>query len=238
MSALTSLSFIILAMLIQSFLQTSPSVFAIFYHHNLSKTSKKKADDRSLSFILGVEIAVSIIFLITYFAITFLFPEKNFLNPIFLWIMSGIFFIETVFMLFFYFRLGKKFKKTTKLFVPRHIANKIVYLSEHTKKRTDAVILGILTVLIELIFTLPLMVISSIGILNLSPRFGFIFIIAYIIIATLPLFTIRTLFYRSHNLATIQRFRAKNKMLFRLIISISYLALAIITLILGVNQWQ
>lgn len=223
-------------MLIQAFLQTSPSVFAIFYHHNLSKTSKKKADDRSLSFIFGVEIVIAIVFLATYFAITFLFPEKFFLNQTFLFIMSGIFFIECIFILFFYFRIGKKFKKTTELFIPRRIAKKIIYLAKHTKKRTDAIILGAITVLIELAFTLPIMIISSISILNLSPRFGFIFIIAYIIIATLPLFTLRTIFYRSHNLANIQRFRVKNKMLFRLIISTSYLALAIITLILGVNQ--
>ena len=225
-------------MLIQGFLQSSPSIFAIFYHHNLSKTSKKKADDRSLSFILGVEIAISIIFLITYFIITFIPSENNFKNPIFLYTMSGIFFAEALFTFFFYFRLGKKYKKTTALYLPRHLTQKIIHLAEHSKNRTSTILLGAISILIELIFILPLIIISSVGILNLSPRFGFVFIIAYILITTLPLFTIRTFFYKGHNLASVQRSRAKNKLLFRLIISISYLSLAIITLTLGLGQLQ
>ena len=223
-------------MLIQAFLQTSPSVFAIFYHHALGKTSMKKADDRSLSFILGVEIAIAIVFLITYSIITFLMPENNFTDTTFLWIMSGIFALEAIFMFFFYFKNHKKSKKTTQLFIPRRIAKGLIFHAEHAKNRTDTIILGLVTTLIELIFTLPLIIISSIAIFRISPRFGFIFIIAYVIIATLPLFIVRIAFRASHSLAKIQRFRVKKKFLFRLILTFSYLALAIIMLIKGLPK--
>lgn len=234
MSVFTSLVIIILSMLIQAFLQTSPSVFAIFYHHTLAKTSAKKTDDRSLSFILGVEIAVAIIFLATYFIITFFTNGDLLQNPIFFSIMSGILIIEAIFMWFFYFKIGKKSKNTTMLFLPRRLAKNLIFHAEHAKNRSDTILLGAITVLIELIFTLPLFVISSISILNLSPRFGFVFIIAYIIIATLPLFAIRTLYANGHNLAEIQRFHVKRKLSIRLILSFSYLVLAINILISGI----
>ena len=219
-------------MLIQGFLQTSPGIFAIFYHHALAKTSAKKADDQSLSFILGTEIAIAIFFLVVYFTITYLNIENNFLkNPIFLYIMTGIFVLEAIFTFFFYFRPGKNNKKTTRLFLPRSLAKNFIYHAEHVKNRTDTILLGFLSTTSELIFTLPLFVILTTEILNLSPRFNFVFIIAYIIIATIPLFTVRTLYRTGHNLAEIEKLRIKKKLLFRLVISVSFLAIAALTLI-------
>lgn len=221
-------------MLIQGFLQTAPGVFAIFYHYAQGKTTAKKADDQALSFILGTEIATAVFFLITYFIITFFAAEKNFLNSTFLWVMSGIFFALGVFTFFCYFKLGKKNKNTTELFLTRHTAESFVYHATHNKNRTDTILLGFLATTAELLFTLPLFIISSVEILNLSPRFNFVFIIAYIVIATIPLFTIRTLFRTGHNLAEIQKLRVKRKLLFRIIISASYIALGILTFISGV----
>lgn len=221
-------------MLIQGFLQLTPSVFAIFYHCAQGKTSTKKADDQSLSFILGTEIATAIFFLITYFLITFFANEQNFLNSTFLWIMAGIFLSLGIFAFFCYFKLGKKNKNTTKLFLTRHTAESFVYHATHNKNRTDTILLGFLSTTAELVFTLPLFIISSVEILNLSPRFNFVFIIAYIVVATIPLFTIRTLYKTGHNLAEIQKLRVKRKLLFRIIISVSYLAIAVLTFISGV----
>lgn len=232
MGVFTSLGIILLAMLIQGFLQTSPGIFAIFYHHALGKTNAKKADDQSLSFILGTEIATALFFLITYFTITYFNVENNFLNnPIFLYILTAIFALEAIFTFFFYFRPGKKNKHTTRLFLPRLLAKSFIYNAEHVKNRTDTILLGFLSTTAELIFTLPLFVVLSVGILTLSPRFNFVFIIAYIIIATIPLFTIRTLYCTGHNLAEIEKLRIKKKLLFRLIISISFLIIATLTLI-------
>lgn len=223
-------------MFIQAFLQLSPGVFAIFYHHALGKTTAKKADDRSLSFILGVEITIAVVFLITYFIITFIAAEKEFFSTTFLWVMAGILLAEAIFTLFCYFKPGKKSKHTTRLFISRRLAENFIHRAETAKNRTDTIALGIITTATELIFTLPLFIISSVEILKFSPHFGFIFIIAYVVIATLPLFTIRTLFRTDHNLAEIERMRIKRKNLFRLAISISFLIIAILTFISGVNK--
>lgn len=221
-------------MLIQGFLQVGPGVFAVFYHHALGKTTAKKADDQSLSFILGTEIATAVFFLITYFIVTFFVAENNFLNSTFLWIMAGLFFALGVFSFFCYFKLGKKNKNTTKLFLTRHTAENFLYHATHNKNRTDTIILGFLAATAEIVFTLPLFVISSVEILDLSPRFNFVFIIAYIVVATVPLFTVRTLFRTGHNLAEIERLRVKRKLLFRIVISVSYIALGVLTFISGV----
>lgn len=234
MSVFTSLGILVLAMLIQGFLQTSPSIFTIFYHYASGKTSAKKADDQSLSFILGVEIATATIFLITYFIITFFAAEKIILNSIFLWAMSGLFAALAFFTFFFYFRLGKKNRTTTKLFISRRMSENFLYRATHAKNRTDTILLGFLSSITELVFTLPLFIISSIEIIGLSPRFNFIFIILYIVVATIPLFAIRMSFRTRHNLAEIQRLRVKRKLFFRIIISAGYVGLAVLTFLSGV----
>jgi len=237
MSVFTSLVIILLAMLIQGFLELSPGLFACFYHHALGKTSSRKADDRSLSFILGVEICTAAFFLIAYLAVSFFAVEKDFMNTTFLWIMAGIFLVEAVVSFFFYFRRSKKAgKNSTELFVTRHVAKALVHHAETAKNRSDTVLLGFITCALELFFTLPLYIICSVEILNISATSGFIFIIAYIVIATVPLFSIRTFFRTGRNLAEIQRFRVKKKFPTRLVISLSFLAIAIVTFITGLPK--
>ena len=215
-------------MVIQGFLQLSPGLFAIFYHHALGKTTAKKADDRALSFILGVEICVAIVFLVVYISSSIFLSDQSFPRDIYLWVLSGIFLVEAVATFFLYFR-----KKSTSLFIPRHVAASLIHRAESAKSRSDTIVLGIVTCIFELIFTLPLYFAASFAISNISTRSGFIFIIAYIIIATIPLFTIRSLYKTGRNLAEIQRSRVKKKLFFRLTISISFLILAVLTFAAG-----
>ena len=226
-------------MLIQGFLELGPGLFAIFYHYALGKTTVKKADDRALSFILGVEICASLTFLAVYIVINFFVMKNGGLNQLFMWIMSGVFFVEALISFFLYFRPAKfskakkSAKKSTELFLPRHFVENLIYHVKTAKNRSSTIVLGIVTCALELFFTLPLYIMMSISIFYISPNVNFIFIIAYIIIATIPLFVIRTLFRTDHNLAEIQRLRVKKKLFTRLVLSTSYLLLAIITLIIG-----
>lgn len=227
-------------MLIQGFLELSPGLFACFYHYALGKTSAKKADDRALSFILGVEICVAVVFLAVYIIINFFVAESGFLNSTFMWIMSGIFFCEMVITFCFYFRPKRLIKapkkiaqKSTELFLPRHLVENLIFHVEHVNNRSSTIILGFISCALELPFTLPLYIILSACIFCISSNINFVFIIAYIVVATIPLFYIRTLFRTDHNLAEIQRIRTKKKLLTRCILSICYLALAIITLTIG-----
>lgn len=229
-----SLAIIILAIGIQTLLQLSQGVFAVFYHHALGKTTAKKADDRSLSFILGVEIFTAVFYLLTYLIVSFVITQKGFDNIILVWIMIGIFITEAVFFFFCYYKMGKKYKKTSRLFVNRHVAEALIYKAEHAKSRTDTIILGIVTSAIELAFTLPLFVISSVEILRFDSRFGFLFIVIYVIAATAPLFGTRILFRANNTLAGIMQIRSSKKNLYRILITIGYLSIAALVFITGV----
>ncbi|MDO5480533.1 MAG: hypothetical protein Q4F58_02605 [Candidatus Saccharibacteria bacterium] len=234
MSVFTSLGILLVAMFIQGFLQTSPAVFAIFYHHALGKTSAKKADDQSLSFILGTEFFTAIIFLAIYFLVAYLDATINYNYAILMWVMGGIFVLEAIVAFFFYFRPGKKSRKTTRLFLPRKIAKGLETRTGKTKNRSDTILLGFLTAATELIFTLPLYIISAIQIVRLASRFSPFFIIAYIVITTLPLFIVRILYRTHHNLAEIQRRRIKKKLFFKIIIALGFAILSALSITTGV----
>ena len=234
MSDFISVIIILLAMVIQAFLQLTPGLFSIFYHHALGKTSAKKADDASLSFILGTEIYTAIIFLIVYLIINFIIVDKITDSNIFMAILAGIFIAESIIIFFFYFRRKKKKSEaSTALFLPRHTAKSLIINAQKAKSRSDTITLGIVTSALDFFFTLPLYIIISTEILNLNPRYGFVYIIAYIVIATVPLFAIRTAFRTDHNLAEIQRFRVSKRFLIKLTLSISYLLIAILIIVKG-----
>ncbi len=227
-------------MLIQSFLELGPGLFAIFYHYALGKTSTKKADDQALSFILGVEICTALVFLVTYIIVNFFITEVGSLKPIFMWIMSGIFLGLSLISFFFYFKPAKfkkvskiKSNKSTELFLSRRLSKSLIYHAKHTSNRSSTIVLGLITNALELLFTLPLYIIMSVCIFYTFPNISSAFIIIYIIIATIPLFVIRTFFRTDHSLAEIIRVRIKKKLPTKLVLSLSYLAISITTFIIG-----
>lgn len=223
-------------MLIQAFLELTPGTFAIFYHSALANFSSKKADDLSLHFFLGVEIWHALIFVITFFVITILtIYFQNFFTQIFPWLMAGVLFAMSVVSFFWYFRHSKShtdsYESTTALFISRKLSRCLITQARRTKSRTDAFLLGLAASSLELIFTLPLYIICILT-LYLHPILPTsAAIIIYILTALIPLFTIHA-YSHNHNLAEIQHLRVKNKSLHRLIISLGYLAIAILTILM------
>lgn len=218
-------------MLIQAFLQLTPGIFSLFYHSALAKTSDKKADDLSLSFILGTEIFNTIIFLSIFSVIAYLISFPDFINGIFIWILAGTLGALSVASFLYYFR-----KSGTALFIPRKIAHSLTLRARNAKTRTDAITLGFFSGVMELFFTIPLFIICSlVSLQNLAIFPSESVLILYIIVATIPLFTLRTFFRGNLNLADIQRLRTKNKSFFRLTITLGYLLLAILAIILGAS---
>ena len=98
------------------------------------------------------------------------------------------------------------------------------------KSRSDGIALGLITASLELPFTLPLYVIMSLCIASLPAMSISLLIILYIIVAALPLFATR-LFFVHHNLAIIERLRIKYKPFTRMILTVSYLLIAILIII-------
>ena len=231
MSFFTSLGIVLISMLIQAILQVNPSVFAIFYHSALAKKSRVKADNLSLSFILGTEIFVALMLVVLYLVFLFIFMDNpNFFEGIFAWLMVGVFFAVFVSSLLFYFRDGNG----TRLYLPRKITNGLVLRAEKVKTRLDAILLGFISSTFELVFTLPLFIIVIIQILNFSAGTRCVVVLSYILMSIVPLFVMRG-FYRSHhNLAEIQKWRTKKKLAIRLSISLLYLCLTFLVIYLGV----
>ena len=224
-------------MLIFAFLQLLPGTFSIFYHYALAKTSAKKADDQSLSFILGAEILVATIWFIVYITIFCIFYDAPDFCPLSVyWTLAGIMLAEAIIIPFFYFRRSKITNTSTALFIPRNIASTLSMRARKAKSRPDCITLGLIAGLPELIFTLPLYVISTIILLDTAALPRAAIIILYIIVATLPLFIIRLAYRTGHNLAEITRIRTKLKPHFRFILCIAYLCLAIAIINLGALQ--
>ena len=77
MSIFIPVAILIVATLIQAFMQLTPGVFALFYHYALGKNSSTKADDLSLHFILGVITFIVITWLLIYALIFSIFYNKK-----------------------------------------------------------------------------------------------------------------------------------------------------------------
>ena len=227
MSFFISLGIVFLAMLIMASLQLQPGVFVLFCHYALGKFSKKRASDLTLFFILGTETAAACLFLCSYYLANLLFfyqfrPETSF----FAWVLVGILIALALMSFFCYFRPGSG----TKLFIPRKCAKNLDTHAKNAKSRSDAFLLGALSSICELPFTLSLYLITSIEIIEMTVEFrpsNFLTLL-YILIPTIPLFIIRWKFQLGRNLADIQKSRVKDKNFTRFILGLSYLAITIL----------
>ena len=217
-------------MLITALLQLAPGTFSLFYHYALGKTTAKKADDRSLSFILGAEIFAGLIWTLLLIILSLLCAVIDTYSMPTFWILFGTLIAEALAFMFLYFRHGHH----TALFISRNVAKELQIHSCKAKSRSDAITLGFFTNFPELIFTFPLYFISTIVILNTPALPRALIIVFYIIFVTLPLFIIRILYRSGHNLAYITKLRTKLKPYIRIIVPVLYVLLALATLNLGI----
>ena len=214
-------------MVIMASLQLQPGVFALFYHYASGKYSKTRTSDLTIFFILGAETAAACLFLCSYYITNLFFfyqfqPETSF----FAWIIAGILITLSITSLIYYFRPGPG----TKLFISRKYAKNLNAHARIAKSRSDAFILGALSGIYELPFTLPLYFITSIEIIEMTTESfsGHLLTLLYIITPIIPLLIIRWRFQTGHNLADIERSRVKDKKFIRIILSLSYLSIAIL----------
>lgn len=244
MSSFTPVIIFILVLLIQALMRLSPNIFAIFEHSAIANKDRHIADRAGLYFIFGSEITLALIFLIVFIALSFFLISQTFVSKIFLWVMFGVLIAEAILSLFFYFK-----RKSTRLFITRRTANMLVKKAETTKSCKSMFVLGVLTRLIELPFTLPLIILtalitlssSSNGILYSSaqpsiaaPSLSCTFVfVTYLIISILPIFFVYAFFHSGHNLADYQRFQTKTKVLTRITLSVCFAILAILIFNLG-----
>ena len=227
MSFFISLGIVLLAMLIMALLQLQPGVFLLLCHYSASKYSKVRASHLTLFFILGVEIVSACLFFSIYyitnlFFLQFFRPETSF----WAWVAAGIFIALALISLFCYYRGSHG----TRLFISRKCARILDLRARTVKSPSDAFALGAFSGLAELIFTIPLYIITSVEIIEMSVEFSpsHLLTLLYIIVPTLPLFAIRWFFQSGRNLADIQKLRVRDKTFTRFTLFASYLTIAIL----------
>lgn len=226
MNAFAPYGIIILAALILASFQLVPGIFALFSHYTLGKFSKPKASRLSLFFILGVETINTCLFVSIYYLASIVFlGDTNLICKIIGFILAGIFIALAMITFFFYYRPGKG----SELFVPRKYAEALRHNAKSAKLRLDAFLLGIVSSTCELVFTLPLFIISIIMtfMLDHSP-ISFLLILAPLV----PLLYIHFRFQAGQNLADIIKSRIKSKTFFRIFISLCYILIATIIIYL------
>lgn len=229
MNILTGVGILLLSMLIIGFLQLRPSILMIFLHYASAKYSKMRTSDLALFYIFGVEFFVASGFILLYYITTIslqLLPDIG--MTIIYYILLIVLLIIGISFPFLYFRRGAG----TRLFISRKIAASLTERAKKTKTRSDAFMLGFSAGLPELVLTIPLYLLSTIIIADLSEyaaaRAGII--ILFIMVAVLPLFIIRALFAHHYNLANIQMFREKNKTFYCLMLCVMYILTAAMVL--------
>ena len=224
MSDFTSLGILILCAIIMASLQLVPGVFLLASHFLAGRFSRKKASDLAIFFILGAETSFAIVFISVYFILCALSSVINvFHETIFSWIISGVFVVLSILSACLYFRKGLG----TKLFISHTIAEDYQIKAHTIKSRSDAFILGLISIIPELPFTLPIYLVATSEIIRLGS--GSIsrsaLAIAFILISILPLLIIHAL-YNYLNLADFIRLRFNNKNYHRAILFTSYLLIA------------
>lgn len=233
MSIVFSVIIVILFMLIQALLQLKPATFSLLYHNALAKYSIKKSDNLALNYILGSELFIVTLWLAMYyifFSIFYLFP--NFPTAILYWVIAGILAATAISFFCFYF---KKSPSTT-LFLSRRHAHSITARTASIKSPRDAFLLGFFINIPELIFTLPLYLLTAVLMQSTTVFPRAITVIALVITAVLPTFIILFAFHGSANLASITRTRVKLKPFLRIIVPLCYIITCAITII-GVLTW-
>ena len=235
MSFYISLGVVLLAVLIMAFLQLQPGAFSLLCHYCKGKYSKARTSDMTLFFILGVEVSSACLFLCSYCFTNIFFlycfrPEDSF----WAWIATGIIVALAFVSLFGYYRPGRG----TKLFISRKYAKALDTRARTAKSRSDAFALGAFSGMAELVFTLPLYILTSVEIMEMSVMFtpSYFFTILYILAPTIPLFMLRWTFKSGRNLAEIQRLRVRDKNFTRFILFISYLTIAALMIIFRIAK--
>lgn len=230
MSVFTSFGIALIAMLIIIFLKLVPGVFALFYHYASGKYSAKKTADLSIFFILGAETLPALLFIIINFILCgFSYTNLNITSKFFLWLISGLLMGLGFAFLFFYFHRGRN----TKLFISRKNAKNLNEKAKNVKTRSDAFLLGLISGVPELFFTLPLYLIVFIEIAKnfISATTCSALLLLFILATITPLFFLYAYFRNGNNLANFERQRIKNKSFFRVFIPTLYFLLALLIII-------
>ena len=203
----SSLAIVALAALIHASFQLSVSVLTLLSGHAIgAKRSQAKVVRLSWSFIGGV--AVMTLLLLSFISLILLHVYGQVDVPLVVWaIACGLVFGIGIAVWLFYYRK----ESGTKLWVPRPLAEHLSDRSKATKHSAEAFSLGLTSVISELIFIIPSLLISALVLLQLPSEWQLIGLFMYVIISLLGLVVVSMLIGSGHSISKIQKWREANK---------------------------
>ena len=203
----SSLAIVALAAFIHASFQLSVSVLTLLSGHAIgAKRSQAKVLRLSWGFIAGVGIMTLLV--LSFISLLLLHSFGQAGIPLVVWaIACGLVFGIGVAVWLFYFRK----EKGTKLWIPRPLAEHLTGRSKATKHSVEAFSLGLTSVISELIFIAPSMIISALVLLELPSAWQLVGIVVYVIISLSGLLTVSSLIGSGHSISKIQKWREDNK---------------------------
>ena len=221
MEVYISLGIIILGGLVTASLQLPLGTLLLLYHASLGKNIRAKTKRLASSFIAGSTLMNFLLLGTTLFLILAIQAPGVLSHTAYI-VLSGLLIILGIIAWFFYYRR----KGSTELWVPRHLAKYISSRAKSTNDTSEAFSLGLLIPLSEILFTLPILVLSADAVLHLNTINQAIGLIIFTIFGTLPLLILRVFIRKGRNVAEVQRWRLKNKSFFRFFTGAGFIILA------------
>lgn len=221
MEVLIPYSEVFLAAVTHATLQLGIGTLLLLYHASLGRHVRKKTRFLADGYIAGVGLMVflelaALAFILDRYFEKALYPEE-------LIIVVGMLVALAIASWAFYYRRGK----STELWLPRSIAKYINHRAKETNNNIEAFSLGLLTTLAEMPFTIVLILVAANALLKLELLQQIIGLVIYSVIAVIPLIWLRLTIRRGQTVVTVQRWRVKHKMFFRLLTGVGFLVLGL-----------
>lgn len=207
MDIFSAFAIIGLAALVHASFQLSVSVLTLMSGHTIgTKKSRAKLFRLSAAYTSGAGIMSLLLLSLAVLVCLHIFPSGVTLGA---WALnSGVALGIGVAIWLFYYRQRKK---GTELWIPRAFADHLTERSKATKRSVEAFSLGLVTVIAELIFIIPSLMLSALIILQLPSEWQLVGLAFYVLISLMGLLIVWLLIGGGHSISKIQKWRESNK---------------------------
>lgn len=207
MDIFTSLAIVAFAALIHASFQLSVGVLSLMSGHALgARKSRARLLRLTTSYMIGVAVMTLLVLSFISLILIHSFPTGV---PLLTWALAcGLVLGIGIAVWLFYYRRGGK---GAELWIPRSFATHLNDRSKATHYGAEAFSLGLTSVVAELIFITPPLVISALVLLELPSPWQLVGIALYTLISLLGLLLAWSYIGSGHSLARIQKWRVENK---------------------------
>lgn len=208
MDIFTSLAIVGFAALVHASFQLSVGVLTLLSGHAIgARKSRRRLNSLTTSYTAGA--GVMTLLLLSFVSLILIHSFSDGI-PLIAWALACATAVGIgIGVWLFYYRRSTK---GTELWIPRAFAHFLQRRSKATHHSAEAFSLGLTSVLAEIIFILPSIVIAAMVLVELPSQWQLVGIFVYTSISLLGLFTAWTMVGRGKSLAKIQRWRTSNKM--------------------------